>query len=338
MTRPSILTSAPVPLVVFRDAAMRTWLPLAQPGIAFFTADAGTDVCTSNNHGLADGTEVTVRLSTTGEGDSLPSPLLHGATYFIRDAATNTFKLALTSGGAAINITTAGQGTFTLSLPVTGWSKTGTLPAGISFNTSTGAISGTPTELLTTTIMIAAESDAGNSEPVEFALHVAEAAADTEPGDAMVDFDLADGLLTSPESLANLFAQCGDKFPLAIGFVRSGSLRRLDVTNIVARVFEDETRDPAAVTLFDGAPLAPDVSAPYPRYRITADFTGAGLLEMVEKHSRDEPPAGTANHVMALLELEVEFDSPDPDGTGELAATRTSKRFAIHLTKRGNVD
>jgi hypothetical protein len=71
------------------------------------TVDPSTDVFTSTSHGFADTNRVQVEM----ENGTLPSPLADNTTYFVRDAATNTFKLALTSGGAAIDITTAGTGT-----------------------------------------------------------------------------------------------------------------------------------------------------------------------------------------------------------------------------------
>ena len=71
-----------------------------------FTADSTTDIITLVGHGLADTQEVF--LSTTG---TLPAPLVAGTGYFVRDATANTFKLAATSGGAAINLTTNGTGT-----------------------------------------------------------------------------------------------------------------------------------------------------------------------------------------------------------------------------------
>lgn len=40
-----------------------------------------------------------------------PPGLSAATTYFVRDKTTNTFKLALTSGGTAINITVDGSGT-----------------------------------------------------------------------------------------------------------------------------------------------------------------------------------------------------------------------------------
>eukprot|EP00913_Durusdinium_trenchii_P028459 g26687.t1 len=75
-------------------------------GVAF-TADAGTDVCTTSSaHGLSDTDAV---LLTTS--DTLPAGLSVDTVYFIRDKTSTTFKLAATSGGSAIDITDAGTGT-----------------------------------------------------------------------------------------------------------------------------------------------------------------------------------------------------------------------------------
>lgn len=42
--------------------------------------------------------------------DTAPSPLVPGTTYFVINSTGQSFKLSLTSGGAAINITTSGTG------------------------------------------------------------------------------------------------------------------------------------------------------------------------------------------------------------------------------------
>ena len=73
------------------------------------TASASTDTFTSASHGLADGTLVSVFSSTTS--DVIPVPLNESVTYYVRDSATGTFKLAATSGGTAINLTSDGTGT-----------------------------------------------------------------------------------------------------------------------------------------------------------------------------------------------------------------------------------
>jgi hypothetical protein len=78
------------------------------PGSQAFTNVAATDVITSAAHGRQDGDKVHVASSGT-----LPAPLSAGTTYFVRDATTNTFKLALSSGGSAIDLTDTGSGTHT---------------------------------------------------------------------------------------------------------------------------------------------------------------------------------------------------------------------------------
>lgn len=69
------------------------------------TVDPATDVFTCVGHEFTDTQKVWVSATTT-----MPSPLVVGTAYFCRDISANTFKLAATSGGAAINITTAGVG------------------------------------------------------------------------------------------------------------------------------------------------------------------------------------------------------------------------------------
>lgn len=72
-----------------------------------FTADAATDVITQTGNVLANGNSVLV----SNSGGALPAPLVAGTVYFVRDKSGNTLKLAATSGGAAIDLTTNGTGT-----------------------------------------------------------------------------------------------------------------------------------------------------------------------------------------------------------------------------------
>lgn len=78
-----------------------------------FTVDTATDFVTSNagvvNNDI-------VRVSTTS---ALPAPLVATTRYFVVQANSDgtQFKLSLTSGGAAIDITTTGTGIHTLTTP-----------------------------------------------------------------------------------------------------------------------------------------------------------------------------------------------------------------------------
>lgn len=70
-------------------------------------------VVTWNGHGLANGDVVT--FSTTG---TLPTGLSPDTPYYVVSASANTFSVAATPGGAAIDTTGAGSGTHTaLGMP-----------------------------------------------------------------------------------------------------------------------------------------------------------------------------------------------------------------------------
>ena len=75
----------------------------------FVDADVnlGTDTITIASHGYID--DVRVKLFNTGGG--LPSPLVANVQYWIVGATVNTFQLALTQGGVAIDLTTLNGGT-----------------------------------------------------------------------------------------------------------------------------------------------------------------------------------------------------------------------------------
>lgn len=63
-------------------------------------ADAGTDAITSVAHGLLNQQRILVR-------GTVPTGLTAGQHYFARDITADTFKLATTAGGSAIDITAA---------------------------------------------------------------------------------------------------------------------------------------------------------------------------------------------------------------------------------------
>lgn len=74
-----------------------------------FTADASADTLTAANHGVVNGTILTV----SNTGGALPTGLVAGTTYFAISATANTFQVSLTLGGVAVDITGSGSGTNT---------------------------------------------------------------------------------------------------------------------------------------------------------------------------------------------------------------------------------
>jgi hypothetical protein len=74
-----------------------------------FTAVAGTDIITSDAHGFTL-TDESVVFWDLGAGSVLPTGITEGTRYFVRDISGDTFKIAATAGGAAIDLTTDGGG------------------------------------------------------------------------------------------------------------------------------------------------------------------------------------------------------------------------------------
>jgi hypothetical protein len=74
-----------------------------------FTANPSTDTFTAPAHGMSNGKRV--RVTST---DHLPDGLGAGNYYFVIGATTNTFQLAATSGGSAVDVTAPGAGTHTV--------------------------------------------------------------------------------------------------------------------------------------------------------------------------------------------------------------------------------
>ncbi len=75
------------------------------PNPIIFVASSGADTLTIVSNPFVNDDTVSVLSSNT-----LPSPLLDGVQYFVVSSTSNTIKLSLTQGGAAIDLTTNGVG------------------------------------------------------------------------------------------------------------------------------------------------------------------------------------------------------------------------------------
>lgn len=71
-----------------------------------FTVNAGTDIVTSNAHGLSNAQPLLLTSTTT-----LPAGLSANTIYYVISATTNTFQLSTSVGGSAVDITDTGTGT-----------------------------------------------------------------------------------------------------------------------------------------------------------------------------------------------------------------------------------
>ncbi len=89
---------------------------IPNPGRLLLSVDAGADRLLLGDHGFALNDPVSFRAEL---GGALPSPLVAGVQYFAIPVTDDLFQVSATSGGAAINLTTAGSEILVMSpLPV----------------------------------------------------------------------------------------------------------------------------------------------------------------------------------------------------------------------------
>lgn len=105
---------------VSRTTYASLWSALSASATVTITI-ASPGVVTWNSHPLQNGDPV--RLQTTG---ALPTGLAANTTYFVVSAAANTFQLAATRGGAAINTSGTQSGTHTAIYAPHGWGDNST--------------------------------------------------------------------------------------------------------------------------------------------------------------------------------------------------------------------
>lgn len=87
-----------------------SWTPVSRVHALTSITNASPSVLNYTSQPFANGDRVV--LSTTG---TLPTGLTVGTVYYVVSAATNSFSLSATSGGAAINTSSAGSGTHSVT-------------------------------------------------------------------------------------------------------------------------------------------------------------------------------------------------------------------------------
>lgn len=212
----------------------------------------------------------------------------------------------------------------------TSWSASG-LPAGLSCDSGSGKIHGTPTTAGYSAASITATNGSGASQAMKFYIGVS-AAPVAEEGLVEIEIDWQTGLARNSsitDGSPIVFGRNGDKVPLAIGFVRDAALRKLDVTNIKV-VLRDDYEKSEAVVAFDDAPGAP-LDIIRPRYRVMLDLTAAAVLATIGEHDKDSAIGGSDFQCKVLCEVEVTYNVTSIGGATE--AIRSSANFHVHLAR-----
>jgi len=192
----------------------------------------------------------------------------------------------------------------------TSWSATG-LPSGVSINTSTGLVSGTPTTRGVALASIIAANAHGDSDALLVPFSVrGSAGISQDPADQLaliIDFDLTTNEISIPgidppaaidvEQLATETAttrikremmrvKSGEVFPILVGFKRNGVLQDISVNTLELAARENEPEQPYEITQ-DSTAVTKVGSGEDTRFRTSLSIP-EDLLESVFSNFEDD--------------------------------------------------
>jgi hypothetical protein len=153
--------------------------------------------------------------TSTGQLSGTPTSIQSATNYTITatnasGSATATFTLTVTTAAPVFSLSSAaetrvattaitGYTITSTGAPITSYSLVGSLPAGLSFSTSNGLITGTPTETRTaTTYTVIGTSASGETATATYRMRVTGDLGDTGPGGGLIFYYSSTGFSCGP--------------------------------------------------------------------------------------------------------------------------------------------
>lgn len=293
------------------------------------TGTASTDLINAVAHGLPDGTRVKFTSKTGGTG------LTTGTTYYVRDTLADTFKLAATAGGAAINFTTdisaavINAAVWTCSCYDADTMAVVLADLGLTFDTATGVLRGTFTASGFYALIFTATNADGTSAALTVPIGIEDSgfAIDSASG---INVDVETGEVTrtlagaAPAAAGAttpvLFGKHASQKLVTVTFLKQGQPVSMDVTDLKLGIKQYEPEQILDVT--DGTFYAIGGG-----FRILVDLDDADVANALGDYEADDKTLFNA-----IAEVRWTYYEHDTGGDAVLLISR-SANFLFQLER-----
>jgi hypothetical protein len=286
-----------------------------------FTANTSTNVITITGALPVDGDRFIV--STSG---TLPPPLIPGGYYVARDCSGNTCKLALTNGGAAIDLTSGESGTHHV--------QPSNLPDGLTLSTVNGRISGTPLYTGFYEVRLLAVNGDGPSTAFAFPIGVRPPRALLDAA-VLMEVDWSSGAVTLPQSapLPALLDEDGKTSVIPLLALKNGDQRMIAIrfrvgglpfNPAIGEVFAGMKReDEEQMIALSSGDLTTKGSGDFIVYVIKLDLTNVPTHGAKAKDVIDDFAVAGPDRLLSWLELRFVYVYETSPGTTESLSCAT---------------
>jgi hypothetical protein len=222
--------------------------------------------------------------------------------------------------------------TFNLTLAVgsdaaASWAALDALPPGITINTTTGVLSGTPTTAGVREVRFTATNGSGTSTAVTVAFGILPVPYTAE-GTMEINLDLDTRQVWNPRvgnDAPPIFGKYKDESTISLGILKSGLLQDLNLSGVNVWLQDDDTSKAFKISTGAFEKIGQGDNA---RYNVDLDWRKDQIKSLLSSASK---PTSIGVFVWAEIEL-VLLESPSGGGSAVLRPT-TSRTFVCQIQR-----
>ena len=241
----------------------------------------------------------------------MPAPVINpqSSVPVLRVNQPYTFNLALTATSDA----------------ATSWAALDSLPPGITINTTTGVLSGTPTTAGVREVRITATNSSGTSTAVTVAFGILPVPYTAE-GTMEINMDLDTRQVWNPRvgnDARPLFGKYTDRSTISLGILKSGLLQDLNLAGVNVWLREDDDSKAFKISTGAFAKLGQGDNA---RYTVELDWLKDQIKSMLSN-----APKPTSIGIFVWAEIEIVILQSPPGGGSAGLCPLTSQTFVCQI-------